>query len=69
MALKKTIDGELFHEIEDLGNRKYEHIGFRDDENRFGDIIGSLVPEVGMKRRARLTIEITDDEQDGTRER
>jgi len=58
--IRKTIEGELFHEIEELGNKKYEHIGFRDKENKFGDIISSFVPEVGMKRKAKLTIEILD---------
>ena len=62
MALKRTIDGELFHEIEEMGNRKYEHIGFRDKDNRFGDIIASFVPDIGMKRKARLTIEIPESE-------
>ncbi|MCD6558094.1 MAG: hypothetical protein J7K31_03640 [Candidatus Aenigmarchaeota archaeon] len=58
--IRKTIEGELFHEIEELGNKKYEHIGFRDKENKFGDIISSFVPKVGMKRKAKLTIEILD---------
>ena len=62
MALKRTIDGELFHEIEEMGNRKYEHIGFRDKDNRFGDIISSFVPDIWMKRKARLTIEIPESE-------
>ncbi len=52
--MKKTIEGELFHEIEELGNKKYEHIGFRDKKNKFGEIIGSPVPKVGMKKRQDL---------------
>jgi hypothetical protein len=62
-GIKKVIEGELFHEIEELGNKKYEHIGFRDNDNRFGDMITSLVPETGMKRKARLTIEIIEREK------
>ena len=65
--IKKSIEGELFHEIEELGNKKYEHIGFRDKENKFGDMIASLVPKVGMKRKAKLTIQTFDKikEQNG----
>jgi len=63
-GIKKVIEGELFHEIEELGNKKYEHIGFRDKENMFGDMITSLVPETGMKRKARLTIEVFHKEED-----
>ena len=59
--MKKIIEGELFHEIEELGNKKYEHVGFRDKENNFGEMITSLVPKVGMKRKARLTIQILDE--------
>jgi hypothetical protein len=65
--IRKIIEGELFHEIEELGNKKYEHIGFRDKENKFGDMIASLVPKVGMKKKSRLTIQISDEmeEQNG----
>jgi hypothetical protein len=62
--IKKTIEGELFHEIEEMGNRKYAHIGFRDKDNKFGDMMASLVPEVGTKRKARLTIEVFYEEED-----
>jgi len=62
-TIKRSIEGELFHEIEGLGNKKYEHIGFRDKENKFGDMIASLVPKVGMKKEARLTIQIFDEKE------
>ena len=62
-TIKRSIEGELFHEIEDLGNKKYEHIGFIDKENKFGDMIASLVPKVGMKKEARLTIQIFDEKE------
>jgi len=58
----KTVEGELFHEIEDMGNKKYEHLGFRDKQDRFGDMLQSLVPEVGMRRKARITIEILEED-------
>ncbi len=64
--MKKVIEGELFHQIEELGNKKYEHIGFRDDENLFGDLMASFVPEVGMTKKARLTIELIEEvDKDG----
>lgn len=56
--MKKIIEGELFNRIEGLGNKKYRHVGFEDDEKKFGDIIESIVPKVGSKKRVRLTIEI-----------
>jgi len=62
--IKKTIEGVLFHEIEKMGNKEYEHIGFRDNENKFGDIIGSFVPKVGMKKRAKLTIQVYDENEE-----
>ena len=61
---KKSIDGELFHEIEQLGNKKYEHIGFRDKENKFGEMLNSLVPKVGMTKKVKLTIQIFDKKEE-----
>lgn len=52
------IEGEIFHELEEMGGETFAHIGFRDDDNRFGDLLAQFVPEVGMRRRARLTIEL-----------
>jgi len=60
----KVIEGELFHEIEELGNREYVHVGFRDKENKFGDMIEGIVPEVGMTKKVRLTIEFLEEEND-----
>jgi len=54
---KKVIEGVLFHEIEVLGNKKFEHFGFRDKNNQFGELIAEFVPIVGMTKKARLTIE------------
>ena len=58
--MKKTLEGELFHEIEKMGGKDYEHIGFRDGKNLFGDMLAELVPEIGMRRKAKLTIEVED---------
>ena len=57
---KIEIKGEFYHIIEELGNKKYEHIGFRDKENKFGEMMQSIVPEVGMIKKARLIVEIDE---------
>jgi len=59
--MKKTIQGHLFNRIEKLGNKKYNHIGFEDEEKKFGDIIASFVPKIGMKKKVKLTIELIRD--------
>jgi predicted CoA-binding protein len=59
----KTLEGEIFHEIENLGN-KYAHIGFRDKENKFGDMLAEIVPEIGMKKKAKITIELIEEKKD-----
>ncbi len=62
--MKKTIEGYLFNRIEEMGGRKYNHIGFEDREKSFGDLLVSFVPEIGMTKKARLTIETLDSEKD-----
>ncbi len=59
--MKKTIVGYLFNRIEKLGNKKYNHVGFEDRNKMFGDLIASLVPKVGMRKKARLTIELLNN--------
>ncbi len=56
--MKKSIEGELFHEVEVLGNQNYTHLGFRDEKNSFGDMLASLVPEVGTTRKVKITLEV-----------
>ncbi len=58
--IKKSLEGELFHEVEKLGNKEYVHIGFRDKEGDFGNMLAAFVPEIGMTRKAKITIEIYD---------
>ena len=59
--MKKTLKGELFHEIEKMGDKDFAHIGFRDKDNSFGEIMASFVPEIGMIKKVKLTIEILED--------
>jgi len=61
-VVKRVIEGKLFHEIEKLGNRNYVHVGFRDKEGKFGDMIEGIVPEVGMTKKVRLTIEFLEED-------
>ncbi len=63
IKVTKTIEGELFHEIEELGNKKYEHIGFRDKKNKFGEMLASLVPKIGMTKKVKLTIELSNKQK------
>ena len=60
--IRKTIEGELYHEVGKFGDDNYRHIGFRDMDNKFGDMMESIVPEVGMVRKARIIIEIDEDD-------
>ena len=58
--IKKSLEGELFHEVEKLGNKEYAHIGFRDKNDKFGEALEYFVPEIGMTRKAKITIEVYD---------
>jgi len=58
---KKTIEGYLFNRLEKLGGQEYNHIGFEDEKQVFGDMLAALVPNVGERKRARLTIELFED--------
>ncbi len=59
--MEKTIEGYLFNRIEKLGDKQYNHIGFKGKDKSFGDLLASFVPKIGMVKKARLTIEILDD--------
>lgn len=60
--MKKTLVGEIYHQIEKLGNREYAHIGFRDPDNQFGETLAKLVPQPGMVKKAKITIEILESD-------
>ncbi len=53
--MKKEISGYLVNKIEKLGNKDYNHIGC--ENPKFGDFIASFVPNVGDKRKVKITIE------------
>jgi len=60
--MKKTLVGEIYHQIEKLGNREYAHIGFRDPDNQFGETLAKLVPQPAMVKKAKITIEILESD-------
>ena len=36
---ENCFEGEIYSEIVELGGKEFEHIGFRDRENKFGDFM------------------------------
>ncbi len=58
--MKKSLEGYLYNRIEKFGTKKYVHVGFDDGAGKFEKMLASLVPEVGMKKKVRLTIEILE---------
>ena len=60
--MKKTIKGYLFNRIEKLGDKEYNHIGFEGESQSFGDLLASLVPKIGIKKKVRLTIEVLEND-------
>jgi len=55
--MKKTFDGYLFNRIEKIGNKKYNHVGCEGINGDCGDFLTQFVPEIGMKRKVKFTIE------------
>jgi hypothetical protein len=55
--MKETFEGYLFNRIEKIGNKKYNHVGCEGKDKNFGDFLSRFVPEIGMKRKVKFTIE------------
>lgn len=55
--MKLTFEGYLFNRLEKIGNKKYNHVGCEGETNEFGDFLTQFVPELGMKRKVKFTIE------------
>ena len=55
--MKKTFWGWLFNRIEALGNKKYNHIGCEGENEEFVEFLSQFVPQVGMRRKVKFTIE------------
>jgi hypothetical protein len=59
--MKKTMEGVLFNRLEKMGGKDYYHVGFEDKDKKFGEILASIVPKVGMKKKAKITVEVFDE--------
>lgn len=55
--MKKTFEGYLFNRLEQIGNKKYNHVGCEGENNEIGDFLTQFVPDLGMKRKVKFTIE------------
>ena len=55
--MKKTFKGWLFNRMETLGNKEFNHVGCEGDDEKFIDFLTDFVPEVGMRRKVRFTVE------------
>ena len=59
--MKKTFEGWLFNRIEIIGNKKYNHVGCEGKAEKFGEFLVQFVPEVGMRRKVKFTIEALEE--------
>ncbi len=58
--MKKSIVGHLFNRIEKIGGKEVNHIGFEGESENFGELLASLVPEIGMKKKVEITIRLLE---------
>ena len=59
--MKKTFDGLLFNRIEKIGKDTFNHVGCKGNDEKFIDFLTQFVPEVGMQREVKFTIETQED--------
>jgi len=59
--MKITFEGHLFNRIETIGNKDYNHVGCEGENENFGDFLSKFVPEVGMRRKVKFTIEAQEE--------
>lgn len=59
--MKLTFEGYLFNRLEKIGNKKYNHVGCEGETIEFGDFLTQFVPELGMKRKVKFTIESKEE--------
>jgi len=59
--MKKTFDGWLFNRIEKLGGDIFNHVGCKGNDEKFSDFLTQFVPEIGMQRKVKFTIETQED--------
>ena len=61
---KKSIEGWLFNRIEKFGDQNYAHVGCEGETEVFGDFLTQFVPELGMRKKVRFTVEPLEDKKD-----
>lgn len=62
--MKKVIKGYLYNRIERLGGQDFKHVGFEDDEGKFGEYLEEMVSVTGSRKKVKLTIEILKNDFD-----
>jgi len=58
--MRETFEGYLFNRIEEIGNKKYNHVGCEGDNENFGNFLSQFVPEIGMRRKVKFTIKVLE---------
>ena len=56
MSEKNCLDGEIYSEIVEIEGKPYEHLGFRDFEGKFGNLLEKMVG-----KKVRICIEVLED--------
>ncbi len=59
--MKKTFEGFLYNRIEKLGDKNYNHVGCRGNKENFIDFLTQFVPDLGMQRKVKFTIETKEE--------
>lgn len=59
--MKQIFEGWLFNRNEIMGNETFNHVGCEGGSEEFVDFIAQFVPELGMRRKVRFTVE-SDEE-------
>jgi hypothetical protein len=59
--MKKSIEGKIYNRIEKFGGKEYKHVGFEDEDKKFGDLLESIVPKVGMTKKVKITLEALEE--------
>jgi hypothetical protein len=52
--MKKTFEGYLFNRIENMGNKKYNHIGCEGDVNDFGNFFISVCAQSRYPKKGKI---------------
>lgn len=61
--MKKTFNGWLYNRIEKLGEKLFNHVGCRGRDEKFINFLTQFVPEVGMQRKVKFTVETQEEPQ------